>query len=107
MSKRGLRKEHQVRDWLLEQDFWVCRAAGSLGDADLVALKIGDRRLVEVKATAAGPYATFGPFDRADLIAAARIADADAWLAWWPPRGKLHWIHESEFPVNRSKSAAK
>jgi hypothetical protein len=94
----GTRREHQVRDWLLERDFWVCRATGSLGDADLVALKPGDRRLVEVKGSKTGPYQDFGPADRAALLFAAELADCSAWLAWWPPRGELRGIGSSEWP---------
>jgi Holliday junction resolvase len=84
---------------LLEaEDFWVCRAAGSIGDADLVALKPGRRLLVEVKSTAAGPFHSFGPKDRADLLFAARLADATAVLCWWPPRGRPVWLFEGQWP---------
>lgn len=97
---RGIQRERQVRDVLLAEDYWVCRAAGSLGDADLVALKDGKRpKLIEVKSTAAGPYHSFGPQARHALKWAADIAGAEAWLAWWPPRGKLHWLGESEWPA--------
>lgn len=96
---RGTQREHAVRDWLRERDWVVVRAAGSLGCADLVALKRGERpRLIEVKSTAQGPYERFSRRERADLIWHARMADADAWLAWWPPRGRLHWIPESDWP---------
>jgi len=95
----GTKREHMVRDWLLERDFWVCRATGSLGDADLVALKAGDRRLVEVKGSKHGPYHDFGPSDRADILFAARLADCTAWLAWWPPRGQLQWIPAEDWPL--------
>ena len=56
MSRAGHNRERQVKAWLQGQDWWVCRAAGSLGDADLVALKPGRVLLIEVKATAGGPY---------------------------------------------------
>lgn len=101
MSSRGPQRERQVRDVMLGDDWWVCRAAGSLGDADLVGLRLGSRpRMVEVKSTAGGPYERFGPAERAELSLAARLAGADAWLAWWPPRGKLQWIAEAEWPVH-------
>jgi Holliday junction resolvase len=100
LSSRGITRERQVRRLLEGEDWWVCRAAGSLGDADLVALRLGSRtRLVEVKSTAAGPYHSFGPKDRRDLILAANIAGADAWLCWWPPRGKPQWIPSWEWPI--------
>lgn len=96
---RGHDRERAVKAVLLSQDWWVCRAAGSLGDADLVALKEGRRPLlVEVKSTAAGPYHSFGPQDRLALLLAGSIAGADVTLAWWPPRGKLRWLPASEWP---------
>lgn len=93
---------------LLEQDDWlVIRAAGSLGYVDLVALRAGSRpRVIEVKSTAGGPYERFGPSDRADLIFAAEVAGADAYLAWWPPRGQLRWIESHEWPTDRKGVAA-
>lgn len=99
---RGHDRERAVKRVLESEDWWVARAAGSLGDADLIALKVGyPSRLVEVKSTAAGPYDGFGPADRAALLLAAKIAGAEAWLAWWPPRGKLRWIPSSEWPQPR------
>ena len=80
----------------------VTRAAGSLGCADLVALKAGKRPLLcEVKSTAQGPYERFGPADRKRLIETAELAGANAVLAWWPPRGKLLWIDSSAWPKAR------
>jgi hypothetical protein len=58
-----------------------------------------EARLVEVKSTAAGPYAHFPPADRERLRAAAALAGAEAWLCWWPPRGKPRWIAEAEWPA--------
>jgi hypothetical protein len=98
MSK-GIARERQLRDWYLSRDYWVCRAAGSLGDADLVVLKVGERpKLVESKANVGSPYKHFGPKDRADLLFAASLAGADAVLAHWPPRGKLRFYAPAEWP---------
>lgn len=95
---RGHDRERAVKLVRQQEDYWVCRAAGSLGDADLVALKDGQPpQLIEVKSTI-NPYDHFGPKDRADLKFAARLAGAEALLAWWPKRGKLRWIPESEWP---------
>lgn len=97
---RGIQRERAVKAVLLAEDWWVCRAAGSIGDADLVALKDGHRpRLVEVKSTAGGPFEHFRPADRADLLFAARLAGAQAVLAWWPPRGRLHWLFPEDWPA--------
>lgn len=99
-ARRGIQRERQVRDVLLSQDYWVARAAGSLGDADLVALRDGSPPLlVEVKSTAAGPFHSFGPKDRADLSFAARIAGANAVLCWWPPRKDPLWLYEKDWPA--------
>ena len=100
MSDRGIQRERQVRK-LLEQDgWWVARAAGSLGDADLIALKAGHTpKLIEVKASRRGPYHSFGPADRADLSLAAQLAGAAAWLCWWPPRQRPQWIPSTEWPT--------
>jgi Holliday junction resolvase len=102
VSQRGIQRERAVRDILADQDWLAFRAPASLGCADVIALRDGDRpRLVEVKSTAGGPYERFGPDARARLSLAAQIAGASAWLAWWPPRGKLIWIPEKAWPKDR------
>ena len=99
---RGHNRERQVKHHLEADDYWVARAAGSLGDADLVALKNGKPSLlIEVKSTAQGPYEHFGPADRARLRFAAQIAGAIPVLAWWPSRGKLRFIPAVEWPPDR------
>lgn len=97
---RGTSRERQVKHWLEDRDWIVFRAAGSLGEADLVALKAGHRpRLVQVKATSrGGPFQAFGPRERAALLLAAEISGADAYLVWYPPRGKMNWFHSDEWP---------
>src|SRR6266498_2585456 len=108
MSSRGHDRERAVKKRLEAEGWWVARAAGSLGDADLVALRPGlvdaptlggmlaDARLIEVKATHRGPFHSFGPADRERLLEAAELAGAEAWLAWWPRRKPLRWIPSSE-----------
>jgi Holliday junction resolvase len=99
-SARGIQRERQVRDLLANDDWLAFRAPASLGCADVIALRDGSRpRLVEVKSTAAGPYHSFGPADRERLRLAAVIAGADAFLCWWPSRGKPRWIHADEWPA--------
>jgi Holliday junction resolvase len=96
---RGIKRERAVRVWLQERGWWVGRVAGSLGEADLIALKKGRRpRLVEVKSTAGGPYEHFQPEQRDRLRLAATMAGADALLAYWPPRGQLRWIPQRDWP---------
>lgn len=96
---RGVQRERQVRALLANDDWVAFRAPASLGCADVVALRAGSRpRLIEVKSTAQGPYEHFGPADRERLRLAAELAGADAYLVWWPARGKPRWIPASEWP---------
>lgn len=101
MSKAaGTRKEYKVRDWYLDRDYIVIRPGGSLGAADLVAMKDGSPTdFVQVKGSAQGPYQHFQPKERANLIQVARWAGARPLLAWWPPRGKLRFIGPEEWPA--------
>lgn len=99
---RGTDRERAVRRLLQDQDWISFRAPASLGCADVVALKANHRpMLVEVKSTAGGPYERFGPEARAKLELAAELAGADAFLVWWPPRGKPVWIPAAEWPAPR------
>ncbi len=101
---RGITRERQLRTLLEEDGWYVTRAAGSLGDADLVALRNGEIRLIEVKSTHRGPFHSFGPASRQELAAAARVAGGTAWLVWWPTRRQPVWISEGDWP--RFKAAA-
>lgn len=89
---------------MLEADgYWTSRAAGSLGDADVIALRASvngcEAMLVEVKSTSGGPYERFGPAARAELIAAAVKSGARPVLCWWPPRKQPQWIGVTEWPA--------
>lgn len=97
--KNGSLRERQVKN-LLEQEGWfVVKAGGSLGCADLVALKAKETpRLIQVKAEERGPYNGFGPNDRFQLRAAALAAGAKAELCWWPSRKRPSWIPEDSWP---------
>ena len=95
----GHNRERQLRKLLEDAGWFVIRAPGSLGVADLCALKAGEQpRLIESKAVKAGPYANFGPADRQALLDAAEKAGARAELAWWPSRGSLVWIGSEAWP---------
>lgn len=103
-QNRGIKRERQVKAHLEEQGWVVIRTAGSLGCADLVALKRAstaarwsDGLLIEVKSTA-GPWDGFGPAARAALRYAARRAGVTPVLAWWPSRGQLTWLYEDDWP---------
>lgn len=99
MSQFGHERERKVVALLGDEDWLAFRAPGSLGCADVIALKDGHQpRMIEVKGTAAGPYAGFLPADRKRLSGTAKLAGAAAELCWWPKRAKPRWIPESEWP---------
>lgn len=106
----GHDRERAVRRILEKSGWFVIRAPGSLGPADLVALRAGDQpRMYEIKATAAGPFAGFGPADRRALKDAAERAGATPQLVWWPANKPLQWIDEADWPedkATRSSSSA-
>jgi len=103
-SSRGIARERAVRRLLEDDGWWVCRAAGSLGDADLVALRASSALvhpralMIEVKSTHRGAFHSFGPADRSALLEAAERAGAEAWLCWWPPHGQPQWIPSRGWP---------
>ena len=98
--RRGIERERMVRNRLQAEDWWTCRAAGSFGNADIVALRDGNRpRLIQVKSTI-HLWDGFGPKARDDLKWEAQLAGAEAWLCWWP-KGKRDplWIRADEWPI--------
>lgn len=117
MSNFGHQRERQVKKLLEEEGWFVIRAPGSLGVADLVAVKAilswdtesgfaSEVRFIECKANEkGGPYMNFRPEDRQALIDAAEKAGARAELAWWPKYGSLTWIDSSAWPENRRDAA--
>ena len=102
---RGIARERMVRVALEADGWWTARAAGSLGDADIIALKPGRVLLVEVKSSTKGPWEHFVPAQRGELLRAAERTGAEAWLAWWPPRRKCSWLPASEWPQARAEVA--
>ena len=105
-SARGHQRERAVKDHYIKRDWLAFRAPASLGVADVIALKAGERpHMLEVKSTAGGPYERFGPVERARLLLAAEMAGAVPLLAWWPPRGSLRFIPADEWPMPRTEAA--
>jgi Holliday junction resolvase len=97
-GQAGRARERQVADKLRSED-WVVVKGTTYGTCDLVALKAGETpMLIEVKSTVGGPYHSFSPQSRKDLMIEAQWAGAKAVLAWWPPRGKMRLIDSSEWP---------
>lgn len=112
-ASRGHARERQVRKLLDADGYWTARAAGSLGDADIVALRaipvygVGDLTsgmLVEVKTDVRGPFAHFGPVHRAELLAAAVKSGLRPMLCWWPARTQPRWYPPEEWPATHDAS---
>jgi len=98
-----------VRRLLEAEGYWTARAAGSFGDADVIALRARndggcDALLVEVKSDIASPFAHFGPDARAELISAALRSGARPMLCWWAPHKKPRWLPLSAWPAERSSA---
>lgn len=113
-ASRGHSRERDAKRLLHGQGWWVARAAGSLGDADLVALKaiqiepehvgltFSEARLIEVKANVdGGPYMNFRTVSRNELEGAAEQAGATAELLYWPPREDPKFISHLLWPRPR------
>lgn len=99
VSSFGHERERKLKRILEDEGWIVVRAAGSLGIADLVALKLGHTpKLIEVKSDARHPFGHFGPEKRAALLEAAARAGASAWLVWWPKRKQPVWLAPSDWP---------
>lgn len=104
MSQIGIRRERQVKKRLEEDGWVVIRAAGSLGLADLVALKLGETpRLIEVKSDTKNPWDNFRPDRRLELIAQAERAGAEAWVCWWPAHKDWIWFGSETWPPARPR----
>jgi hypothetical protein len=86
---------------ICNDDSWPWKPENGQGPVDVIAMRPAHApRVIQVKSTASGPFHSFGPVKRQELITEARKANAEAWLAWWPPgRGGCRWIPEDEWPL--------
>jgi Holliday junction resolvase len=100
---RGINRERQLAAQLTESGWWVMRAAGSHGVADLVCLHKGRRpMMLEVKSNSGSPFAGFGPAKRQALSEAAQQAGAIPYLVNWPKHGKPEWFACDQWPGSKS-----
>lgn len=78
----------------------VERTKGSHGAYDIFAMKKGQPvYLIQIKATAAGPFTGFPPKERDRLRNIARITGAVPLLIWWPYDGKGYRLYdETQWP---------
>ena len=98
-QRRGIQRERALAAQLGEEGWWVMRAAGSKGVADLVCLHRGRKpMMLEIKSTKAGPWAGFGPQKRRELRDAAEQAGAIPFLVWHPKNGKEVWFGLDQWP---------
>lgn len=98
-SRRGIQRERDLVNMLRDQDYFAMRAPASLGCADVVALRDGDRpMLIEVKSTSRSAFAGFPPADRAELLFMATLAGSVAWLVHWPKWSEPNWISPEFWP---------
>ena len=96
---RGANRERQVAEMLRSQGWIVMRSAASHGPADLIAMKDGEVRLLQVKTDVRGPWANFGPKDRGELRCMADQAGAAAELIYWPANKPMRVISTFDWPA--------
>jgi Holliday junction resolvase len=83
--QRGDYFERQARDALEARGWYVIRSAGSLGVADLVALRLGNTPML-VSCKLSG---RIGPSERFDLLEACRLSGARGVVAMRPRAGRV------------------
>lgn len=99
---RGINRERQVAARLQTENWWVMRAAGSKGVADLVCLHRGRKpMMLEIKSNSGSPFAGFGPAKRQALREAAEQAGAIPFLVNYPSHGKEVWYGLDQWPSDR------
>lgn len=96
-SRKGNGRELRSAAILENQGYVVGSRRHTAGPGDLMAVKPGARsRLIEVKATAGGPYEHFRRADRKALRDYAHAHGMAPELAYWAPRARTHRIIPAE-----------
>lgn len=99
--RRGHDRERAYIKRQTEDGWFSMRAPASLGAVDVVSIKPGSVEFAEVKSTAAGPFADFGPKDRERLLTTADFAGATAVLVWWPKHKQPVKFYAHSWPSAR------
>lgn len=97
-SRRGHDRERQLVRLLREEGWVAMRAPASLGVFDVIAVKDGRIRLIEVKSTTRSAWTGFLPADREALVEAAERAGGEAELCWWPKQGEPKFLTPVDWP---------
>lgn len=98
-KSRGISRERDVVKLLAKDGWFAMRSPASLGAADVIALKAGERpRFIEVKANHGPPYMNFRRPAREILRLLAEQAGADAYLCHWPAHLPPKWIPADHWP---------
>lgn len=97
-SRRGYQRERDLVRILRDEGFVALRAPASQGVFDVIAVKAGRIRLIEVKSTTRSAFSGWPPADRAALLQEAEIAGAEPELCWWPKHRKPQFLKPNEWP---------
>lgn len=103
---RGAARENKVAEEL-RADGWLVKGTGDAhGKVDLIALRGGEAKLVQVKGSRWSAYSDFSPAERETLGGEGAKAGFPVWLAWAPPdRKPTRWIPEEDWPRGKNRSA--
>jgi Holliday junction resolvase len=99
-QSRGSARERIVAEELRAKG-WIVKGTGDAhGAIDLIAVRRGDVRLIQVKGNRdGGPFANFRPTERKLMNEEALRAGFKAWLVYAPPdRQAPRWIPSWTWP---------
>lgn len=85
----------------LRAEGWIVKGTGDAhGAIDLIALKCGHAKVIQVKGNrSGGPFANFRPAERKLMLEEAEAAGAEAFLVYAPPnRQAPQWIPPMVWP---------
>lgn len=107
-GKVGASFERLTADLFEADGYVVFRSAGSLGAADLAALRAGsDPLLIQVKYARKTPWSAFAPAERRALLRDAAKAGARAIYCYWAfGTSRLQIFPSEEWPEPRDYAAA-
>lgn len=99
-QSRGAARERIVAEQLRSEG-WIVKGTGDAhGAIDLIALKGGYAKVIQVKGNLkGGPFANFRPPERKLMLEEAKTAGAEAVLVYAPPNRRApQWIPPMGWP---------